>query len=122
MSEPFDFTSQPVSESCRRIDFHEAEIWPAEPPGTPTLVVRGQAPCQNMEVSLYPLVYIRCPEYWGIEVVGCLPGGICLTAIKDYEVTIDLSGIMGSEGIEVIGATKRKKFELEGGCEAQEGL
>jgi hypothetical protein len=26
-----------------------------------------------MEIKLNPLVYIRQPEYWGIEVVGCLP-------------------------------------------------
>ena len=27
-----------------------------------------------MEVGLKPLVYIIRPEYWGIEVVGSLPG------------------------------------------------
>jgi hypothetical protein len=71
-----------------------------------------------MEVSLVPLVYVRCPEYWGIEVIGCLRGGICLPAIGRYEVTIPLHTI-GSIGIEVIGANNREQIKVTGGCSQQ---
>lgn len=113
------FTSQPASQSYRLIDFEEVDVRPGIVPETYFLTVSGTAPCYNMEVSLSPLVYIRCPEYWGIEVVGHLPTGICLTAEKPYSVTIPLTGITGSEGIEVIGASKREERRVEGGCESR---
>jgi hypothetical protein len=44
------------------------------------LRVGGTKPYANMSVDLSPLAYIRQPEYWGIEVVGRLRGGIPLPA------------------------------------------
>ncbi|HEX9668718.1 MAG TPA: hypothetical protein VGC93_04460, partial [Thermoanaerobaculia bacterium] len=79
-------------------------------------IVRGTKPCINMEVFLSPRIYTHCPDYWGIEVVGCLPTGICLTAIGKYDVTISLTGITGSAGIEVVGATRSQQFRVTGGC------
>ncbi len=70
-----------------------------------------------MNVELMPRIYIKCPEYWGIEVVGCLPSPFCLRAIKPFALTLPLAGITGSKGIEVVGATKPKKFEVAGGCD-----
>jgi len=35
-----------------------------------------------MGVSLVPLIYVKQPEYWGIEVIGTLPGGICLSTAE----------------------------------------
>ena len=110
------FVALPPSESCRRIGFDKAYVKHVGPARIPTLFVEGEAPCFNMEVRLWPLIYIDCPEYWGIEVVGCLPGGICLTAIKPYHVSIPLAGIIGSRGIEVLGAHQSEKIDLEGGC------
>lgn len=110
------FIRAPQSESCRRIDFEKAEVRPGFVNDTYILIVSGTAPCLNMEVHLFPLIYIDCPEYWGIEVVGCLPGGVCLDAIKPYTVTLPLSHVTGSRGIEVIGATKTERFEVPGGC------
>lgn len=115
MSE-FNIASYPAAESCRSIDFEKAEIHPGILPETWFLTVRGIKPCLNMKVELVPLVFVKCPEYWGIEVVGCLPNGICLTAVEPYNVTIQLAGITGSYGIEVIGANKREKIEVSGGC------
>ncbi len=106
---------QPAS-SARRISFDEAEVVPGIVPGTFFLVVRGTAPCLNMSVSLLPLIYIKCPEYWGIEVIGTLPGGFCLTTIKPYVVAIPLTGITGSKGIEVLGSNDSRRFEVSGGC------
>jgi hypothetical protein len=65
-----------------------------------------------MEVQLEPLVFIRQPEFWGIEVVGRLPGGIGLPALAPYDVTIPLNGITGTKGIEVIGASRSKKIKV----------
>jgi len=65
-----------------------------------------------MQVDLVPLVYIRQPDYWGIEVVGCLPGGIGLPAAASYTAWIKLSGITGTIGIEVFGAMRSEKLEV----------
>jgi hypothetical protein len=65
-----------------------------------------------MRVDLSPLVYFRQPEYRGIEVVGRLHGGILLPAEVPYEVSLPLSGITGTRGVEVIGANRSKKIEV----------
>lgn len=107
------FTSSPAVESCRLVPFDSFDIVETNPP---QLVVRGEAPCLNMKVSLQPVVYIQCPEYWRIEVVGCLPGAVCLSAVQPYTVCISLDGIFGSEGIEVAGANQTKTDKVSGGC------
>jgi hypothetical protein len=112
----FNLAANPAAQSCRLIDFKEAKVFPGFLPETWFLVVSGEKPCINMEVSLMPLVYVKCPDYWGIEVVGCLPYGICLPAIGEYSVTIPLAGITGSYGIEVIGASGSEKIKVTGGC------
>ena len=104
------------AESVRKIDFEQAEVVSGFIPDTYFLVVRGEAPCLNMRVSLLPLIYIRCPGYWGIEVVGSVRGGFCLEAMKPYVVAIPLAGIIGSKGIEVISAHRSKRFDVPGGC------
>lgn len=76
------------------------------------LQVTGTKPFLNMEVQLEPLVFIQQPESWGIEVVGRLPGGIGLPALAPYDVTIPLSGITGTRGIEVIGASRSKEIRM----------
>lgn len=111
--------SRLAAESYRRLDFERFDIVPGVIPGTHFLTVAGTKPCSNMRVSLSPLIYIRCPEYWGIEVVGHLPGGTCLSRIVPYEETIELTGITGSVGIEVIGATRTDRRPVAGGCGAE---
>lgn len=103
----------PKAGSQRLIDFERAQILTLESfPPQFVLRVTGTKPFLNMEVQLVPLVFIRQPEFWGIEVVGRLPGGIGLPALAPYDVTIPLSGIMGTRGIEVIGASRSKKIRL----------
>jgi hypothetical protein len=105
----------PASESTRVIDFDRTNIITLESfPPQYLLVVSGTKPYSNMTVRLSPLTYIRQPEYWGIEVVGQLPGGIGLPAFAPYEVSLPLAGIMGTVGVEVIGATRSKKLDLDG--------
>lgn len=105
-----DFESLPPPSSVRLIDFENAELVPGIVPETFILVVSGTKPYVNMTVMLSPLVYIRQPEYWGIEVIGMLPG-IGLPATAPYTVSLPTDGILGTKGVEVIGATTRKKLD-----------
>ena len=107
-----EFLNAPTPSSVRLINFDKAEVITGIVPRKYILVVSGTAPCLNMHVSLSPLIYIKQPDYWGIEVVGSLPGGICLRALKHYTVSIPLDGITGKKGIEVIGAGKREKINV----------
>lgn len=79
--------------------------------GLPILVVIGDKPYLNMKVDLRPLIYIRQPEYWGIEVVGCLDG-VGLPALEHYTVFLPLRGTIGTKGIELIGATRSQKKDF----------
>lgn len=106
-----NFAENPPAASVRLIDFEEARVVPGIVPKTFILVVSGTKPYLNMTVALSPLVYIQQPEYWGIEVVGSL-SGIGLPATAPYTVALPLDGILGTKGIEVIGASSRKTFEV----------
>ncbi len=110
--------NQDAAESCGLIDFDKAEVIPGIINGTFFLVVSGTKSCVNMNVDLQPLIYIKCPEYWGIQLVGCVPGGICLPQTAPFVVSIPLAGVTGSKGIEVLSASKSEKFEVSGGCQS----
>jgi hypothetical protein len=114
MSEEQDHAFQALrpAQSCRVIDFNTAQVIMAKsaPPGN-VLIVSGEKPYLNMDVSLIPLVYIQQPDYWGIEVVGCLPQ-IGLPATAPYVVQLDLAGTIGTHGIEVMGATRSEKIDI----------
>lgn len=108
-----EWEALPKPSSCRLVDFDQAQIVTLRSfPPQYVLHVSGIMPHLNMQVDLVPLVYIQQPEYWGIEVVGCLPGGIGLPATAPYTAWINLSGITGTEGIEVIGATRSERLEV----------
>jgi hypothetical protein len=103
-----------VSQSARRINFTQVKVVPGIVPNTWFLIVSGTKPYLNMQVHLSPLIYVRQPEYWGIEVIGTL-SGIGLPMIAPYHTFISLEGIMGTKGIEVLGATKTKKINIASG-------
>ena len=103
------FLKAPTASSVRLINFTRAEVRPGFVPNTWILIVFGTKPYLNMTVELSPLIYIRRPEFWGIEVVGSL-SGIGLSTTAPYTVSLPLDGILGTKGIEVIGASKRKKI------------
>ncbi|WP_380280993.1 hypothetical protein [Kitasatospora purpeofusca] len=98
----------------RLIDFDEAEAVPGIVPGTFILVVRGEKPYESMTVRLVPLVYVKQPEYWGIEVTGSLPSGLLPPVTAPYTEALPLDGITGTRGIEVIGAYRRERIGLPG--------
>ncbi|GAA3571445.1 hypothetical protein GCM10022419_060380 [Nonomuraea rosea] len=106
-----NFAELPQSNSVRLIDFEDVRVVPGIVPNSFILIVSGTKPYLNMKVSLSPLVYIKQPEFWGIEVVGSLPG-IGLPATAPYTVSLPLDGILGTKGIEVIGANVRKTFDV----------
>lgn len=103
-----DFLKAPTPTSVRLIDFTKAEVRPGIVNDTWILIVSGTKPYVNMTVELSPLIYVKQPEFWGIEVIGSLPG-IGLPATAPYTVSLPLTTI-GTKGIEVIGARKKKKI------------
>jgi len=88
-------------------------------PPRPRLVVSGVTVYQ-MDVSLVPLVYVSRPQYWGIQVVGSTgpdPGPRPtqpITAIP-YSVELDLEGVTGTEGVEVIGESRTERIAVPTG-------
>jgi hypothetical protein len=107
-------TSPPDERAERLIDFERADvITPMIEPPRPRLVVSGVT-AVPMEVTLQPLVYVSRPPYWGIQVVGSVAEGAGMPAITNvpYSVEIDLAGITGSDGVEVIGASRTERIDV----------
>jgi heat shock protein HslJ len=103
---------------CSTIDFATAQVVPIASTGPAgsvryRLTVRGTKPSSNVTVSLVPLVYVRQPEYWGIQVTGCASGP-GLPVLMPYTATYDFTGPMGTCGIDVLGRTTSKRFNLAG--------
>jgi hypothetical protein len=111
----YDFAKAPHPQSCRLLartiaKFKaRARVVPGFVTNTFILIVWGKKPYLNMEVKLVPRVYVQQPDYWGIEVVGCVPG-IALPAIGVYNESLPLDGIQGKKGIEVIWADESLKI------------
>jgi hypothetical protein len=116
-AEPVDAQLQslaalPPTESYRLIDFSKATIRTLESfPPQHLLVVSGYKPYLNMEVELVPVVYIRQPEYWEIEVVGRMRG-YGPAVMTPYTVTLHLGGTLGTRGVDVVGATRRLRIDV----------
>lgn len=104
---------------ARLIDFERADaVTPMIHPPQPRLVVSGVTTFPT-EVSLVPLTYVSRPTYWGIQVVGTTDGGgprpsQPISSIP-YTVGLSLAGVTGTEGVEVIGATKTERILVPGG-------
>jgi hypothetical protein len=106
------------------VDFEWAEvITPMIYPPQPRLVVSGVKPHPDMEVTLVPLTYVSQPPYHGIQVVGTAkfegPHVSPPIASVPYSVEIDLEGINGSQGVEVIGETKTKQIAVPTAAEEE---
>jgi hypothetical protein len=111
-----------AAESSQLIDFERADAVSLMiyPPPPPMLVVSGQKPWANMEVTLNPRRYVQQPEYWEIEVIGTMPA-IGLPAIAPYVVELDLTGLLGTKGVEVIGASHTERIDLPAATEGDAG-
>jgi hypothetical protein len=101
----------PPSTAYRRIDFETAKVVPGFLPKTWILTVTGHKPWSSMSVELVPLIYVRQPEYWGIEVVAGQKG-IGLPHEAPYTVALEITHVLGTDGIEVLGATKSEQIKV----------
>jgi heat shock protein HslJ len=107
----------PPPPNCFTIDFDRAAVDRVPgPQGTVRhrLTVSGNQPYFHMDVRLEPLVYVQQPDYWGIEVTGCMPGDVGLPVAVPYTVTYEFAGTLGTRGIEVIGSNHTERFDLTG--------
>ncbi len=99
----------PGSTTCGLMPYTKATIRPGFIKDTWFLNVAGTKTWSNIQVTLNPMIYIHKPDYWEIEVVGCI-SGVGIPVNEPYIVTIPLEGITGHKGIEVVGAMKREKL------------
>lgn len=104
-------------ESGRLVDFEHADVVsPMIYPPRPRLVVSGLLPTPGTEVTLVPLRYVSRPQYYGIQVVGTLedvgPQPTPVAEPARYTVELDLVGITGAEGVEVIGASHTERVPV----------
>ncbi|WP_339134732.1 MAG: hypothetical protein WGN25_16145 [Candidatus Electrothrix sp. GW3-4] len=112
------FYELPLSTGCRLVDFEHTGIvtlWD----DVHVLIVTGKVLVSGVvDVKLVPHQYDDQPEYWEIEVVGGC-GGRLKEAIPGphpepvWTTAISLKGIIGTQGVEVIGASKRERIPLE---------
>ncbi|GAA0929779.1 hypothetical protein [Virgisporangium aurantiacum] len=103
-----------MAQSFQLIDFNQVDVvTPMIYPPRPALVVGGVAPFPGAEVSLVPLEHIGRPPYRGIQVV-CTAGDGTQTdgGSAAYSVQIDLAGITGLHGVELIGATRTARIDV----------
>lgn len=105
-------TELPAPRSCRVVQFEKAEIVTRHSlPPQHVVVVSGTKPA-SMKIDLLPLTYVRQPDFWGIEVVGSLPGGIVLPAFVPYTASLSLAGMTGTQGVEIIGANRTERLAV----------
>ena len=113
-------------ERGRLIDFERVDvISPMIYPPQPRLVVSGLLPTPGTGVTLQPLTYVSQPQYWGIQVVGTIEG-IERPVAPDaapvpYRAELDLAGVTGTEGVEVIGASQTERVVVSSTAPVQEG-
>jgi hypothetical protein len=111
----------PDPSSCRPIDFTRAFVRTLDTsPPVHVLVVSGLKPSSNMDVVLSPVTYIRQPEYWEIEVQGCMRG-LGLPVLTPYTATLRLGSTIGTMGVEVVGATRSQRIDVPAPAYPKEG-
>ena len=105
-------TGAAVGSACRPIDFTKAFVRALDTsPRELWLVVTGLKPSSNTEVLLLPVTYIRQPEYWEIQVLGCTRG-LGLPVLTPYTASLPLNGTIGTKGVEVVGATRSLRIDV----------
>ena len=95
------------------VDFESATIQ-TNPPKSKMLTVKGQTPSSSSEgspVKLQPVKYVVQPEYWRIDVLWDRADAI-FQSLNSYEASLDLTGVTGTKGIEVVGKHSNKKIDV----------
>jgi hypothetical protein len=101
------------------LDFNKADaITTMMEPPRPVLVVTGVKPYAAMDVTLVPLAYEKVPAFWEIQVVGTagnlnVPTQLPADTTTPYSVELDLAGLIGLAGVEVIGADHKERIAMK---------
>jgi hypothetical protein len=99
-------------ESCGRVDFDNYQVVSGIAKNSWLLLVWGKMPSDYMTVSVSPVVNAASPTYWEIQVVGCMTT-TQLSESDTFTESAWLKETVGDRGIELVGATKRVKIELQ---------
>lgn len=93
---------------CHRGDYDTATL-----SGT-KLRVTGTLPSMSQTVKLEPVTYVRQPEFWQYDLIVCDPPGAGLPATKPFDITEDVSGHLGTQGVVVVGANQKTQLPIGG--------
>lgn len=105
------FAQLPKADVCRLIEFDQAQTRPGFVNGTWFLIVSGTKPATNVKVALVPTLYIEKPDYWEIQVVGCL-AGIGNPVLTPYTASLEITHFIGHKGVKVVGANKSEEHSV----------
>jgi hypothetical protein len=107
----FDFGKQTNSiKTCGLVDFSFMQVIEGKMADTWFLIVGGPTRTKSMKVDLRPRHYVDAPEYWEIEVLGCVAPVVLPTA-GEFVETLSITDYIGNKGIEVVGATRTKIWQ-----------
>ncbi len=95
--------------SCRPIDFVEARLEYTDA-GDWVVFVRGVKP-EKLQVQLVPVLYVVKPDYWLHTLVGCPVTGDAADIGPTYEARIQISGSVGSRGVDISGKSRTVRLE-----------
>ncbi|HEY1297573.1 MAG TPA: hypothetical protein VGJ60_31210 [Chloroflexota bacterium] len=110
--EPLPAAGVPDPSLCKPLDFTKAFVRTLDTaPWDRFLVVSGFKPFSSMEVVLSPVTYFRQPEYWEIDVLGCVRT-IGMPVLTPYTASLRLGSTVGTKGIEVVGANHSLRIDV----------
>jgi hypothetical protein len=110
------------------IDFETAELRRMPFQDSLYLWVRGRLPAQGFDARLAPRIYNQGrPDYWGIE-VAAFASIVAANDAEDaksdagtesgeslmFERSVPLTGITGTRGVTVIGASQQQRIDIDG--------
>jgi len=84
--------------TSQRIDFESAKVQPGIVSGTHILIVSGDKPTSNTEVTLSQVLGSR--------------SDIGVPALTPYQVETELDKLVGTKGVEVFGNTRREEIDI----------
>ena len=102
------------------IDFERAELRRMPFQDSLYLWVKGRLPAQGFDARLAPRIYNSGrPDYWAID-VAAFNSLIAANDVGDqddsllFERSVALTGITGTKGVTVIGASHSQRIEIDG--------
>ena len=98
--------------ACSLIDFDKWDVREGFVAGTWFLTVWGKLPAASIRVQLMPVLYVRKPKHWEIQVVGCVPP-VVPPVTGEFIETISITSFMGTKGIKIVGATRVEEWDKD---------